>query len=362
MGFALSDDQRLLQETIAGFLSNNVTLDDVRKAAGGDNSVSDRIGDGLTELGLPALLVPKEYGGLGLGLVEAAVLQETLGSAVSPAGFTGAALASIGIAGAASEELKTELLPAIASGAARFAIALSERSGARDNAGIKVEGGRLTGTALFVLDAARATHILVADSEGVLHVLTVDENGVGRTVLSTIDGTRDYAEYRFDNAPATPLTGENQPGMAADRMLAAALILIAADTLGAAQHMLDAAVDYAGEREQFGRPIAQFQAVKHMCAEMAAKLEPCRALVWHAAYAFDSDDPEGPIMACLAKAHLAETGTFVARTATEVHGGMGFTDLLGLHFWFKRIGANRQLFGGPEKTRAEAARLQGWTA
>jgi len=65
-------------------------------------------------------------------------------------------------------------------------------------------------------------------------------------------------------------------------------------------------------------------------------------------------------MACLAKSHLSEVGKFVARTSTEVHGGMGFTDLLGLHYWFKRIGANRQLLGGPEKLRAEAAELQGW--
>ena len=143
-------------------------------------------------------------------------------------------------------------------------------------------------------------------------------------------------------------------------MIATGRVLIAADILGAAQHMLDAAVEYSGERKQFGREIATFQAVKHMCAEMAAKLEPCRALVWHAAYALQTGDEEGPLLACLAKTHLSDVGQFVARTATEVHGGMGFTDLLGLHYWFKRIGANRQLLGGPEKVREDAAKLQGW--
>ena len=124
--------------------------------------------------------------------------------------------------------------------------------------------------------------------------------------------------------------------------------------------MLNDAVEYAKERKQFNRVIGSFQAVKHLCAEMAAELEPARALIWHAAYAMDSGDPEAPMMACLAKSHLAEVGTFIARTSTEVHGGMGLTDLLGLHFWFKRIGVNRQLLGSPEKLREDAARLQGW--
>ena len=136
-------------------------------------------------------------------------------------------------------------------------------------------------------------------------------------------------------------------------------VLCAADTLGAAQHMLDAAVAYSGQREQFGRVIGSFQAVKHLCADMAAALEPCRALVWYAAYALDALPDEAHLSACHAKAHVAEVGTMVAKTATEVHGGVGFTDLLGLHYWFKRIGLNRQLFGGPERARADAAAAQG---
>jgi alkylation response protein AidB-like acyl-CoA dehydrogenase len=125
--------------------------------------------------------------------------------------------------------------------------------------------------------------------------------------------------------------------------------------------MIEKAVDYAGQREQFGRVIGSFQAVKHMCAEMAARHEPCRSLVWYAAHAFDTAPDEAPLMVCHAKSHTGEVHRFVARTSTEVHGGMGFTDLLGLHFWFKRIGFDRQILGGPEKVRAEAAAMQGWT-
>ena len=95
-----------------------------------------------------------------------------------------------------------------------------------------------------------------------------------------------------------------------------------------------------------------------MCAEMASQLEPCRAFVWFSGHAFDEALSEADLTACHAKAHLAEVGQFVAKTSTEVHGGMGFTDLVGLHYWFKRVGFNRQLLGAPEAVREEAAALQ----
>jgi alkylation response protein AidB-like acyl-CoA dehydrogenase len=139
-------------------------------------------------------------------------------------------------------------------------------------------------------------------------------------------------------------------------------VLIAADSLGACDAMLEKAVAYAKERRQFGRVIGSYQAVKHMCAEMAAEIEPSRSLVWYAAYAFDAAPQEASLTAAHAKALTSEIGRFVARTSTEVHGGMGITDLLGLHFWFKRVGLNRQLLGGPERVREIAARLQGLAA
>ncbi len=126
--------------------------------------------------------------------------------------------------------------------------------------------------------------------------------------------------------------------------------------------MIEKAVAYAQERKQFGRVIGSFQAVKHLCAEMVAEVEPCRALVWYAGYAFDEAPQEASLVAAHAKALTSEVGRFVARTATEVHGGMGITDLLGLHFWFKRVGLNRQLLGGPERVREWAARFQGLAA
>ena len=97
-----------------------------------------------------------------------------------------------------------------------------------------------------------------------------------------------------------------------------------------------------------------------MCAEMAAELEPCHSMIWHAAHCQDNVPEEARLMACQTKAHVSEVGKQISKTATEVHGGMGFTDELGLHYWFKRIGLNRQLLGSPELIREEAGKLQGF--
>ncbi len=363
MEFALSDDQRMLQDSIQACLETVSPLDEVRKAASGDTDVLAAIESGLAELGVGQVLVPEAHGGLGLGLLDAVLVQEALGRAIAPAGFTaGAAMAVAGVMSAGTEDQKAEWLPKIASGEARFGVAVAEHVGAREGAGVAAQDGVLSGKSLFALETARASHILVRDQDGRLHVVAADASGLTRTPLTTIDATRDFAELSFDAVEATPLSAENQPGAAATRTVQTGRLLLAADTLGAAQSMLDKAVAYAQERKQFNRVIGSFQAVKHLCAEMAADLEPARALVWHAAHAKDEEMEEADLMICLAKSHLAEIGAFIARTSTEVHGGMGFTDLVGLHYWFKRIGVNRQLLGGPERVREDAARLQGWTS
>jgi alkylation response protein AidB-like acyl-CoA dehydrogenase len=143
------------------------------------------------------------------------------------------------------------------------------------------------------------------------------------------------------------------------RIVDAARLILASDLLGAAWKMLDQAVDYAKTRQQFGRPIGSFQAVKHMCAEMAAELEPGRALVWYAGYALDEELPDATFCCLHAKSYLAEAARFVARKATEVHGGIGITDELGLHYWLKRIGWSYHAFGSPGRLREEAAIVQG---
>jgi alkylation response protein AidB-like acyl-CoA dehydrogenase len=357
MRFALSEDQRLLQDSLAKALGQLSPLERVRRFADANEETAPDIWAGLADLGLPGLIIDEAHGGLGLGLLEAALSAEALGAAVAPAPFLGSAvLAPLALKLAGSAEQQARWLPKLATGEVTAGGAIAEPiSGARDGAGVTAEGGRLTGKALFAIDALGTDLLVVADRAGGLHLA---ERASATEVMPSIDATRRLAELRFDGVPAEPLAS-NQ---ALSRLRDAAWVMLAADTLGAAQAMIDKAVAYAKERRQFGRVIGSYQAVKHMCAEMAAELEPARSLVWYAAYAFDHAPDEAPLMAAHAKAHLSEIGRFIARTSTEVHGGIGMTDLLGLHYWFKRIGLNRQLLGGPERVREIAAKLQGLAA
>ncbi|MEM7019244.1 MAG: acyl-CoA dehydrogenase [Pseudomonadota bacterium] len=261
---------------------------------------------------------------------------------------------------AGSEAQQGEVLPKIAGGEVRFGTAMSELCGARSGARVTASDGKLSGKAMFVLDVD-ADRLIVADNTAKLYLVDGDADGLQRKVLSQVDRTRKLGEVNFDNTPADLLPGSDDIEVAR-QVLNAARVMQAADTLGASQNMLDQSVAYAKQREQFNRVIASFQAVKHMCAQMAGDIQPCHAMVWYAGYALDELPDEARMTALHTKAHLSEVGRSVSKTATEVHGGMGFTDLVGLHYWFKRIGLNRQLLGAPERLRREAAVAQGLVA
>ncbi|MGB3810326.1 MAG: acyl-CoA dehydrogenase family protein [Parvibaculum sp.] len=363
MEFGLSEDQRLMQDSVGRTLEKVSTLDRVRKVADAQEAKPQDIWQALVELGVPGMLIGEEHGGMGLKLLDAALVAEALGRHVAPAPFVASAvMAPIALKGSGSAAQQEAWLPKLAGGEIVAGLAISERAaGAREGGGVTASGGKLSGKSLFVVDFGAADIFIVADKTGGLHVVKADAKGLTRTQLTTIDLTRSIGELGFDNVEAEALVSGDAKATL-QRVLDAGRIMLAADTLGAGWMMIDKAVEYAKERKQFGRVIGSFQAVKHMCAEMAAELEPGRSLVWYAAHAFDEIPAEASLMAIHAKSHLTEVGRFVARTATEVHGGMGFTDLLGLHFWFKRIGLDRQLLGSPERVRHEAAVLQGWAA
>jgi len=359
MDFALSQDQRLMQASLAGTLDRASPLERVRVFAENSEPVARDVWSTLTELGVPGLLIPEEHGGLGLSQLDTALVAETLGAHVAPTPFLGSAvLAPLAILGSGSPAQQQEWLPKLASGESLAGAAIAEAiSGARDGDGVQACDGRLTGKAMFAIDAAEAEVIVVADRSGGLWLVNRDAPGRSQVPLTTIDLTRHVSELRFEATVAEPLSS-GDPVATLTRLRDAAWTMTAADMLGASGVMIDKAVAYAKERRQFGRLIGSFQAVKHLCAEMAAELEPCRALVWYAAYAQDAAPSEASLTAAHAKAHLSEVSRFVARTATEVHGGIGITDLLGLHYWFKRVGLDRQLFGGPERVRQLAAAMQ----
>ena len=370
MDFGLSDEQKLLDDSVRRFLAERLPIARVRELRDAGQAFDRDAWKELAALGVVGCLVPEEFGGAGLGVLDAAVIATALGHGASPLPFLGpCVMAPLLLRALGSREQQQSWLPRLAAGEARVAVAAAEQVERRQHAGVRQQAGRLAGVSLFVIDGVGADAYLVP-AEGDLWLVPASAPGLEVLPLATLDATRALAELRLVGVePAERLGVAGGAAPALERAIDVARALIAADLLGCCDRALELAVAYAMQRRQFERPIASFQAVKHVCAEMAAAIEPARALVWYTAHAFDASGPphaslaeEPPVLAALAKAHLAEVATFVVRTATEVHGGIGFTDACDLHFWFKRAALGRQLLGGPARLRARAAELQGWTA
>ena len=360
MDFALTEEQRQFDETLRGYLTERLPLERLRTLADGGSGFDESLWQGLCELGLPGLLVPERFGGSGLGVLDAAVVAEALGSGVAPVPFTALAMATLALMQAGTPAQQEAWLPRIADAEVLFGIGFAGLAGQTGEAVVRQANDRLTGRITAALDCGVCSHLLVVLADGSVAIVAADDPGVRLTPRRSLDRTRPVTDIAFEDARAEKLSAANAPLEAGRRVLDVGRVLLAADTLGAAQTMLDRAVAFAKERVQFGRVIGSFQGVKYMLADMVTVLEPCRAMVWYAAHAQDTLPQEARLTACYAKAHVGDIGRDVSRMATEVHGGMGFTDLLGLHYWFKRIAFNRQMLGGPERCREEAAVLQGW--
>jgi len=358
MDFALSEDQLLLDKTIRSFLADRVPIEKVRELREADCPNDRAIWRELAELGVTGILVSESQGGSGLALLDAALVAQALGHAVTPTPF----LASAVIAATALRAVGggEPWLAGIASGDQVFGVAITELFSVREEAGVSRRSGALHGKAMMAIDACGADFLLVGVDAATLAVVRRDAPGLGVTRLRTIDATRCTAEVRFDGVPTQAVFEDADDAIA--RMLEAGRIALAADVLGACESMVEQAVAYAKQRKQFDRLIGSFQAVKHMCSEMIAEVEPARSLVWYAAHSFDAVPADAPLMACHALAHLSEIGREIASVSTQVHGGIGWTDEQNLHFWFKRIGNARHLLGGPEYLRDRAARLQDFAA
>ena len=360
MYFGLSEEQKSLEENISRFLADNAPLDTIKAVANGETDKAQDVHKGIIDLGLSGLVIPEEYGGLELNMLFATVVAAALGSGTAPVPYAGAyVMAPLAINLGGDDNQKNQWLPKIAGGECVIGVGLSEFVGAREDAGIEFSNGKLSGRSLFVIDGKDANAYLLANKSGELYLVDASSPGIEVIELTTVDKTRVSIELVLKDVDAEFLDGSKDKAVI-EKVLDAGRLMLSADTVGAAQVMLDKSVAYSLERKQFGRLIGSFQAVKHMCAEMAADLEPCHSMIWHAAHCLDNLPEEARLMACQTKAHVSEVGKQVSKTATEVHGGMGFTDELGLHYWFKRIGLNRQLLGSPELIREEAGKLQGF--
>jgi alkylation response protein AidB-like acyl-CoA dehydrogenase len=372
VNFEFDEDQRELRGTVRRFLEHSSADADVRRlmatAPGYDPVVWQRM---ASELGLHGLAIPEEYGGAGFSFVELGIVLEEMGRALLCAPFfASVVLAAELLKAIDDEQARKDYLPGIASGDTIATVALTEDDGEWAPSSVTVravpDGGtwRLSGTKTYVPDGLSARLILVvARTEEGIGVFAVEDSaeGLTRQALPTMDQTRKQASLRFAAAPAR-LLGRPDGWAAVERMLQIAAIGLAAEQAGGAQRALEMAVKYAKLREQFGRPIGSFQAIKHKCASMLVTVESMKSAAYYGLWAAASDDGELPLVASVAKAFCSDGYTMVTTENIQIHGGIGFTWEHPAHLYLKRARSSRVLLGGPDFHRDIVARLAGITA
>lgn len=376
MDFRFSEEQEELREMARAFLSEQCGPEALRAAMqttrGYDPKVWEKI---ASELGWPSIHVPEEFGGLGLGHVDLVVLLEATGEALLCAPFfSTVALAANTILEVGTDAQKREWLPTLAAGDQTATLAFAEENGRWDASGIETTATQdgddflLSGTKAWVVDGHTSDLVLVvartprSTVEDGLSVFAVPSGtaGMTRERLPTMDLTRRLARIGLSDVRVgrEALVGEFKgawPGLR--RSLDLAAIALAAEQVGGAQRCLDLAVAYAGEREQFGRPIGSFQAIKHKCADMFVAVETARSALYYAACIADDGSDDLAINASLAKAWCSEAYFRCAADAIQIHGGVGFTWEYDPHLHFKRARASESWLGTPDNHRERIARL-----
>ena len=335
MNFGFDDDQKRLGETVGRVLADFPAL----TAPDLGPPPHDAIWRAIAELGLFALMVPDRFGGVGLTLVDLALAVEALGAGLAPPGIATTLAATDVIVRHGSEAQQRALLPSIAAGEMRIAVALLEADQGYDPRDIRtsIAGDRLNGSKILVGDAAAATLIFVVARAGGTRVSAIVEPGapgVSIRAHDDLDPTSGLCAVTFDSVPVAP--DAILPEAATDRLLDAAATISAGLLMGGAACMLDKAVDYARVRVQFGQPIGAFQAIKHRCADMAMLVEAGRSAAYYAFWAVAEDAPDRARAASMAKAYCGDVSRHVCNEAIQIHGGMGFTWDLGLHRFLRR--------------------------
>jgi alkylation response protein AidB-like acyl-CoA dehydrogenase len=363
MYFDLTDEQQAIKSTAREFLAARYKSERIRELAESEHGFEQSDWDEMAELGWPGLALPEEWGGQGLGIVDLAVLFEEMGYALAPSPLLSTTVAGLALAVNGTDEQKDRWLRRLASGEARGTVALFDAGTPARIGDFAMEakadgdGVVLDGEKVLVMDAASADFFLVATSEGRRHLVERKAEGVTVTAEKSIDLTRRLYSVRFEGVRAgTDATldgGQNEylP------VLWRACVAIAAESTGIAQRTMEMAVEYAKDRQQFGRPIGAYQAVSHRCAQMLLETENSRSAVYGAAWAADAEPESLPLAASMAKAYASDAGWRVPDASIQVHGGIGFTWEHDLHFFLKRGKANAASFGDARWHRDRVADL-----
>ena len=350
MKFELSEDQELLRRATRDFLAGACPMEKSRQvmeheARGFDAGQWSQI----AEQGYLGLVVPPAGGGQGLGPIELAIVAEELGRACLPGPHLDVMLAADLLARARGQDA---LLKDVTAGKAVVTIARDDSPFNGTTAAVtRIEGGTLRGRKFFVPFAAEATALLVTTPDGV----ALAKGPFDTTALPTLDPGQRFGVVQLEQPAA--IVGPTSLLERTDRLGAVAA---GAMLLGLMTRCLEMTLEYVGTRQAFKKPIGSFQALQHRLADMLLRTESTRSAVYRAAWCLDANDADAPLACAAAKAYAGDAARLVCGEAIQMHGGIGFTWELDLHFYFKRAKTLEQFYGSTETQLARAAAAAGF--
>ena len=348
MNFELSEDQRLLRDSVRDFLAAELPLEASRRIMeheprGFDVTAWQR----FAEMGYLGVQLPEAAGGQGLGVIELAIVLEEIGRACAPGPHLDVMLAAalLGKAGRTG-------LEGVTAGKTIVTTAREDSPWAGTAApGAHGANGRVQGTKYFVPFAAAADALLVVTPEGLYRV----EAPFDTSPMPTLDVSQRFARVSFDHAAER--IGDAGLVARLDPLVATAA---AAVLLGLMNRAFELTLEYVKTRQAFGRPIGSFQVLQHRLADMLLRVESTRSAVYRAAWCLDQDDPAAAIAAASAKAYAGDAARKVCGESIQMHGGIGFTWEVDLHFFFKRAKTLETFYGSTEAQLERALAAAGF--
>ena len=332
MDFTFTEDQLLFQESVRDFLVNEVTPERIRASWDSDTGRDTALWNQLAELGLTGMTVPEEHGGLGMTELDFVLLAQECGYVALPEPLVHTVLVAVPMLRDIGGELAAQWLPKIAAGEAKVVVGLEQN--------------------LVVEDAHVADLLLLQQGD---NLVAVTPQQVRLQHNESIDPSRRLFSVEILDGASTVAAKEQAQTMIANALNRGALGC-AAQALGLAQRMIDLSVKYTSERQQFGKPIGSFQAVKHHLANVAVRLEYAKAPTHRAAYAIAQGQAVAAHAVSHAKLVACEAANLAARNCHQVHGAMGYTWEVDLHIFMKKAWALANTWGdaGFHKTRVGA--------
>ncbi|MDT5171880.1 MAG: hypothetical protein QOD02_5245 [Mycobacterium sp.] len=351
MNLELTDEQVALRDTVRSFLSEKASIaGHVRPLLDDATGTTEVVWRGLADLGTTGLLVPSEYDGAGMTMVEAGIVGEELGAGLHPGPWLSSAVAATRalVRFEVDSSLAAPLFTGIANGSTTATV--GPLDGVRPSAVELGDDVVLRGEIDSVWDVAAADLILVlADDHGGTGLFAVEASspGIDITPQTGIDQTRKQFRVKFDDTPAQRLASASPD--AVEALVDDVVIAWAADALGAAQAIMDLVVEYAKVRRQFGQPIGAFQAVQHLCVDIYETVELARSGVIHALWAADAGTRAERHAAAMRTRAFSGRLAAVGDAAIQVFGGIGYTWEHDAHLYLKRLLSWSAFLGGSDR-------------